>query len=104
MKKPHLSIDDAFEDYGFSAVSSEMASPELEKQKREVEELRIKLIELRKQNESLNKGMNSMYRLIIPFLNKLKENPECDHIRWPNRVEHIEKFRTKIENLFDEIE
>lgn len=42
MDVPHLSIDDAFEDYGFSAVSSEMASPELEKQKREVEELRIK--------------------------------------------------------------
>lgn len=104
MDLPHVSIDDAFEDYGFSAVSSEKVNPEFEKQKQEIEDLRIKLSSLRKQNESLKKGMNSMYRLIIPFLNKLKENPECDHIRWPNRIEHIDKFRTKLEKLFNDIE
>lgn len=33
---------------------------------------------------------------IMPFLDNLAKNPEKDHIKWPNRVEKIEKFKKKL--------
>ncbi len=36
---------------------------------------------------------------IIPFLKSLKENPTHEYIKWPNRVEAIDKFKQKLEGI-----
>lgn len=39
--------------------------------------------------------------MIMPLLNNLKSNPDKDIIRWPNRVEKINEFIRKMNDLVD---
>jgi hypothetical protein len=36
---------------------------------------------------------------ILPLLRRLKENPEKEFIRWPNRVPKIEEFEEKLRKI-----
>jgi hypothetical protein len=43
-----------------------------------------------------------MYKMILPLLTNLKQNPDKDYIHWPNRTEKIEEFQQKLLSILDE--
>ena len=38
--------------------------------------------------------------MIMPLLNNLAKNPEKDYIYWPNRLDKIEQFRDKLDEVY----
>lgn len=72
-----MNIDDDF-DFGFTTVSQEtITSGEKE----------------------LNTQLQQLYNAIIPLLKNLQANPDKEYILWPNRVEKIKEFKTKIDSI-----
>lgn len=69
-------IDDDY-DFGFTAVDEEDFTPTSE-----IEDLKARL--------------QHVENMILPFLNKLKENPDKPMIKWPNRIEVIDKQISKL--------
>ena len=59
----------------------------------------IEFVEPSKDNKSL---ADELEKLIIPFLNKMKENPDKD-IHWPNRVPSIDKQIEKIKAVLEKL-
>ena len=49
--------------------------------------------------ESLERRLNDLHSAIIPFLDNLCLNPEKSAIFWPNRVERIEEFKKRLEQI-----
>ena len=64
-------------DYGFTAMDEEELTPTSE-----VEDLKARL--------------KHVENMILPFLEKLKANPDKPMIKWPNRVEVIDKQIKKL--------
>lgn len=50
-------------------------------------------------SDELTSQLQLLYNAIIPLLKNLKANPTKDTIVWPNRVEKIDEFKTKIDNI-----
>ena len=50
-------------------------------------------------NKRLDKRVQALYNAIIPFLDNLCANPEKATIHWPNRVEKIQEFKTKLTKI-----
>jgi hypothetical protein len=44
--------------------------------------------------------LDKLYNSIVPLLNNLKKNPEKEYILWPNRVEKVEEFETRLLNIY----
>ena len=44
--------------------------------------------------------MDTMYNAMIPLLNNLQKNPEKEYIYWPNRLEKVEEFSDKINEVY----
>jgi len=65
-----IDVDDSF-DFGFCTVDKEEISNDKSKAER-------------------------MYKMIMPLLSNLKQNPDKDYIHWPNRTEKIEEFQEKL--------
>lgn len=101
-KAPHVSIDDAFEDFGFSAVGEEELKQAEQQLKEEVKQTRKKLLQKEESDKTYKARMERMYKMIIPLLNNLKKNPDKEYILWPNRVEKIDDFIAKLDALFEE--
>lgn len=80
-------------DFGFTAITEdELSSVEtskkiIEENEATTEELRNRLLEL--------------YSAVIPLLDNLRANPEKEYILWPNRVEKIDKFETKLAEILN---
>lgn len=53
-------------------------------------------------NEELTLQLQQLYNAIIPLLKNLKANPKQDTIVWPNRIEKIDAFKLKIDNIVGE--
>jgi len=49
--------------------------------------------------EDLERRLEAMHKAMLYFLNKLKENPELEYIKWPDRVEHIDAFEDRLETI-----
>jgi hypothetical protein len=49
--------------------------------------------------DELTSQLQQLYNAIIPLLKNLKANPKQDTIVWPNRVEKIDAFKTKIDAI-----
>ena len=79
-------------DFGFSAVNED----ELEILQDTKSELETTYLTA----EALNDRLNKLYNMIMPLLNNLAKNPEKDYIYWPNRLEKIEEFRDKIDEVY----
>lgn len=43
--------------------------------------------------------LDKMHRTVLPLLFNLKSNPEKDMIHWPNRVEKIDAFIAKLDDI-----
>ena len=44
--------------------------------------------------------LDKLYNSVVPLLNNLKKNPEKEYILWPNRLEKIELFETKLQQIY----
>lgn len=97
-----MSLDDAFDDFGFSAVSDEDLKRVEQDLREEVASKNKMLATLEKQATQQQQKAERMAKLIMPLLANLKKNPEKDYIHWPNRVEKIDGFIDKIAALLDE--
>lgn len=55
--------------------------------------------EINNPQDELTSQLQKLYNAIIPLLKNLKANPEKDVIMWPNRVEKIDEFKAKIDDI-----
>lgn len=89
-----------FFDFGFTfGDNEEDKAEELRQLQDDVLTTNKELEELRRVNKRLDKAVQSVYNAIIPFLDNLCANPEKPTIHWPNRVEKIQEFKTKLAKL-----
>ena len=58
------------------------------------------IMNLETEVQSLRENNRTMYKKILVLLNNLKKNPEQPIIKWPNRVEAIDKFIAELEELY----
>jgi uncharacterized protein Yka (UPF0111/DUF47 family) len=90
MKKKGKEMDDF--DFGFTAVTEgELAAVQQAQQTVEQTE---KTVDFYKQKA------DNLYNMIMPLLNNLAKNPEKDYIYWPNRMDKIEQFSDKLNEVY----
>lgn len=92
-------ISEAYHDFGFSILSEdELKQTEL-KAKEEAKQAKKKLAALEQQDGPNRQKLEQMHRMIMPLLFNLKQNPESEIIKWPNREEKINEFIAKLDAL-----
>ena len=79
-------------DFGFTAVDE----TELEA----VQKISQKNDEAVTAAMSTQEKLDGLYNAIIHLLNNLKRNPEKEYILWPNRLEKVEEFETKLTEIY----
>lgn len=79
-------------DFGFSAVTEDELKVVQEASKQAETATQSTLM--------LEEKINSLYNMIMPLLNNLAKNPEKDYIYWPNRLDKIEQFRDKLDEVY----
>lgn len=92
MNKNPDSIEEEF-DFGFS-----FADENYEEIKESSEELQEKLT---KEVEDLKRRLDLLHNSILPFLDNLCKHPEKTTINWPNRVEKIEQYKKKLQQIVE---
>ena len=75
-------------DFGFSIVDDD-----------DYEEVKKSTDKLQEEVEELQNRVVLLHQTILPFLNNLCKNPKKSTIHWPNRVEKIEEFKNKLEEI-----
>jgi|TARA_R100000426_G_C4807154_1_gene104996 hypothetical protein len=84
--------DDDFFDFGFTAVD--------ESELKAVQEASKKAETVATTATVTQEKLDRLYNSIVPLLNNLKKNPEKEYILWPNRVEKVEEFETRLLNIY----
>lgn len=84
-------VDDIF-DFGFTAVDED----ELEA----VQQAQTVASEKSGNANEMQERLDKLYNSIVPLLNNLKKNPEKDYILWPNRLEKVEQFETRLQKIY----
>ena len=98
--KYDTSLDDAFDDFGFSAVSEEELKALEKKLAEDVKSKSQQLVTV----ETTYKGkLEQLYKTIMPLLKNLEKNPDKEYIYWPNRQEKVSEFITKINNIVKDV-
>jgi hypothetical protein len=92
MKKNPDSIEEF--DFGFSFVDEDY-----EDIKEVSDKLQKEYTNSQEHVEDLLNRVDLLYRSILPFLDNLCKNPEKSTILWPNRVEKIEKFKMRLQQI-----
>lgn len=94
--KQKFSIDDAFDDFGFSAVSED----ELKARERDLEARATRQTEqMTLVSKTYEEKLEALYKLIMPLLVNLQKNPEKEYILWPNRAEKVKEFIAKVDKI-----
>jgi hypothetical protein len=80
-------MDNIF-DFGFTAVDEEelQAVQKTAALANDAEQLAL----------TTQERLDSLYNAVIPLLNNLKKNPEKDYILWPNRLNKVEEFESRL--------
>ena len=52
--------------------------------------------------ENIKKQRDTLFEMINSFLEKLKDDPKKDTIKWPNRIADVEKFQEKLKGIMEE--
>lgn len=47
----------------------------------------------------INDNLMKMHSMITSLIKSLMKSPEKEHIHWPNRIEKLKEFQTKIDEL-----
>lgn len=99
MNKPALSLDDAYDDFGFSAVSeSELKSLE-KKLQQEVNQKEVALVKI---EETYKGKLELLYKTIIPLLKNLAKDSDKEYIYWPNRTQKMQEFIRKVDQIVND--
>lgn len=77
MKKEKIDIT---EDFGFSFIDDEYE-------------------DIKEEKKLEQEKFEELYLLIMKFLDNLSQNPEKKTLSWPDRVEKINLFKKKIDNI-----
>ena len=65
-----------------------------------VQEVKAEVESVVSNKETTTKRLDNLYNAIQPLLNNLKQNPEKEYIKWPNRLEKIEQFEGVIQKIY----
>lgn len=84
--------DDLF-DFGFTAVSEDDLQV--------VESSKTQVEELQEQVKNLDERAERLYNAILPLLDNLRKNPEKPYILWPDRVDKIDAFESKLADILN---
>lgn len=97
--KPVMSLDNAFDDFGFSAVSEDELKV-IEKQlQQQVNEKSKALEEVEK---TYKDKLEQLYRCVIPLLKNLAKDSDKEYIYWPNRTEKMQEFIKKVDAIVND--
>lgn len=80
-------MDDIF-DFGFTAVDEDELSS--------VQQATTAAKEVEQVAQTTQQRLDSLYNAVIPLLNNLKKNPEKEYILWPNRLNKVEEFESRL--------
>jgi hypothetical protein len=83
-------------DFGFTAVTEEEL--EVVQQTKEVATNATADV------KALQSKVDTLYKMFQPLLNNLRLNPEKNYIYWPNRMEKIELFSEKVDEVYNWID
>lgn len=84
-------MDDEIFDFGFTAMSEkEIEMPVIEDAKREEEQVK-----------EMERRLEKLHAAILPLLDNLRKTPESEYIKWPNRAEKIDDFKTHLKKIVD---
>lgn len=95
------------DDFGFSFESESnifenVAKVATQKTDSKIKESQSQLKKLKKENDILKQKLKQVYTMVDALLVNLARNPEKEIIKWPNRVEKINEFRQKLDNIINE--
>jgi len=79
-------------DFGFTAVTEE----ELEV----VQQTKAAATNATADVQALKDKIDKLYNMFQPLLNNLRLNPEKDYIYWPHRMDKIELFSDKLDQVY----
>lgn len=82
-------MNDLDDDFGFSAISAEDYEARITKAAQQASA----------PIEEYKKRLQDLEKMILPFLEKLRDTGDKEYIYWPNRKEVINKQITKITKL-----
>lgn len=80
-------MDDIF-DFGFTAVD--------EDELQAVQQTTAAANDAEQLATTTQQRLDSLYNTVIPLLNNLKKNPEKEYILWPNRLNKVEEFESRL--------
>jgi hypothetical protein len=83
------------DDFGFSLVSETELKAYEEILKERLEQTSSAVVQTEQEYKNKIDGLMAM---IMPLLNNLSQDPQKEYILWPNRVEKIQAFKTKLVN------
>lgn len=81
-----------FFDFGFTAVD-ENELEAVQKQTKKVEAATNVAADAQDK-------IDALYNAIVPLLNNLKKNPEKEYILWPNRLQKVEEFESRLQAIY----
>lgn len=99
MNKVSLSLDDAYDDFGFSVVSEDELKALERKLQQEVQEKSSSLVEIEKTYQG---KLEQLYKAIMPLLKNLAKDGEKSYVYWPDRANKMKQFIEKIDRIMEE--
>lgn len=94
--KPIFTLDDAYDDFGFSAVSEDELKS-LEKQLQQQVNQKDKAIE--QIEETYKNKLEQLYRSVMPLLKNLAKDGNKEYIYWPDRQKKMQEFIKKVDAI-----
>jgi len=98
-KKFHVSIDDAYDDFGFSAVSEDELKAIEKKLQSDLNQTSSQLEDV---SRTYEQKLEALYKLIMPLLINLQKNPDKEYVFWPQRAEKVKDFVKKIDEIVND--
>jgi hypothetical protein len=83
--------DDIF-DFGFTAVDEDDLSS--------VQAAANAAAAIQEEAQTTQERLDKLYNAIVPLLNNLKKNPEKEYILWPNRLQKVEEFESRLLDIY----
>ena len=83
-------------DFGFSFTDEDIFETQ-----NKVEQLKAAVSSEQQTIETLEFRLNALYNAIVPFLDNLCKNPEKSTIHWPNRVQKIQEYKSKLKSIVE---
>jgi hypothetical protein len=90
--------DDIF-DFGFTAVDESELEAVQTAQKKSAE-IGTSAAAAAEAARNRQDTLDSLYNAIVPLLNNLKLNPEKEYIYWPQRIDKVEAFESKLLKIY----